>query len=92
MSTVNLGSVSVNVGPPAYDGAQCDMRGCTSKADMQLVFRARRKHTCEKHKEGMCHELVRPEAEKRAAQYATKAVEKMLDKTFGRSRTINVKF
>lgn len=40
----------------------------------------------------MCHELVRPEAEKRAVQHAKKEVEKMLDKTFGRSRTINIKF
>lgn len=92
MSTVNMGSVRVSVRSPAYEGAQCDMRGCVSKAEAQLAFGARQKHACDEHKEGMCHELVRPEAEKRAVQHARKEVEKMLDKTFGRSRTINIKF
>ena len=68
------------------------MRGCAAKAEVQLTFRARRKHACEKHVEAMTHELATPEAEKRARQYARNEVEKMLVKTLGRSRTINIKF
>ena len=92
MSRVNLGSVSVTTGPPAFDDALCDIRGCASKAEVQLTFRTRRKHACERHTEEIAHELVRPEAEKRARQHAEKEVEKMLDKTLGRTRTINIKF
>ena len=40
----------------------------------------------------MAQELVRPEAEKRVLQHAEKEVEKMLDKTLGRTRTINIEF
>jgi len=68
------------------------MRGCPSEAEVQLTFRVSRKHACERHTEEMAHELARPEAEKRALQYAEKEIEKMLDRTLGRSRTINIKF
>ena len=82
----------MSTGPPAFDGAQCDERGCTSKAEVQLTYRARRKQACEEHTEELALELVRPEAEERALHYAEREFEKMLDKTLGRSRTINIKF
>lgn len=87
MKSVDLGSVRVDTGPPAYEGARCAFRPCASRAETQLTFQARRKHACARYQDEVAHELVRPEAEKRGLREA----EKMLKKTLGRSRTIKIK-
>lgn len=90
MSTVNLGSISVSTGPPAFDGARCDLRGCSLKAETQLTFRARRQHACERHQDEVVYELAKPEAERLARRHVQQEVGKILDKAFGRSRTIKL--